>query len=100
MDVVSHEVRLLNRGIAGQAGWRILRIEHRHRTAPCFTRRKPHAAVLHPDIPTGVGHKEAVATDTDRKCHIILFADYEPGHDEVIHVLLVLGVEHDHTAID
>src|SRR5512141_271116 len=99
MDVVGHEVRLLNRGVAGQTSGRILRIEYRHRTAPGLTRRELHAAILHPDIPTGMGHKEAVAADTDWECHIVLLADRKPRHDEVIHVLLILGMEDDHAGV-
>ncbi len=43
--------------------------------------------------------EEAVTAHTDRQRHVVLFADREPGHNEIEHVLLVLGVEDDHTAV-
>ena len=100
MNVIGHEVGLLNRGVTRQPGGRIFRIEDRHRTAPGLTRGKLHATVLHPDVPTGMGHKEPVAADTDRECHIVFLTDHKSCHDEIIHVLLVFSMEHDHAVID
>jgi hypothetical protein len=46
-----------------------------------------------------VRDEEAVAADPDRQRHIVFFADREPGHDEIEHVLLILGMEDDHAAV-
>ncbi len=99
MNVIGHEVGLLDGGIAGQARGRILRIEYRHRTAPGFTGRQLDPAILHAHIAAGVRHEESVATDADRQRHIVLLADRESRQCEVEHVLLILGVEHDHAAV-
>ena len=99
MDVVSHEVGLLDRRVPRQPSWRVLRIQHRHGPSPGFPRRQLDASVLHVHVAAGMSYEEAVAGHPNRQRDIVLLADNEPLHDEVEQVLLVLGVKDDHATV-
>ena len=45
-------------------------------------------------------HEEAVTADADRQSDVVFLTDREAGHNEVEHVLLILGMKHNHAAVD
>ena len=100
MDVVGHEVTLLDGRIARQAGGRILGIQDRDGALPGLPSRQLDALLLHVHITAGVRDKKAVAGHTDGQGHVILLANDEALHDEIEQILLVLGVKHDHAAVE
>src|SRR5439155_22621818 len=65
MDVVGHEVALLDGRVAGQAGRWVLRIQHRNRALPGLTRGKLDAFFLHVHIVASMRHEETVTGHAD-----------------------------------